>query len=136
VVPEGKKIEVVWNWPALLPRLKTDRVKLAQALDHLIDNALKFSNQGQVVISAELTSNPSTIRFTIADTGVGIAPDALPFVFEKFRQSDSSMTRSHGGVGLGLYIAKKFTDLLGGELSVCSQLGVGTTFTVTLPVDD
>jgi signal transduction histidine kinase len=136
VVPEGKEIDVAWNWPAALPRLKTDREKLTQALEHLIDNALKFSNQGRVVISAEVRSNPTTIKFTIADTGVGIAPDALPFVFEKFRQSDSSMTRSHGGVGLGLYIAKKFTELLGGELSVRSQLGVGTTFTVTLPTGD
>ena len=136
VVPEGKEIDVAWNWSAALPRLKTDREKLTQALEHLIDNAYKFSNQGRVVISAEVRSNPSTIKFTIADTGVGIAPDALPFVFEKFRQSDSSMTRSHGGVGLGLYIAKKFTELLGGELSVRSQLGVGTTFTVTLPTGD
>ena len=136
VVPEGKEIDVVWRWPAGLPHLKTDREKLTQALEHLIDNALKFCNRGRVVISAEATSNPSIIKFTIADTGVGIPPEALPFVFEKFRQSDSSMTRSHGGVGLGLYIAKKFTELLGGELHVRSELGIGTTFTVALPAGD
>jgi signal transduction histidine kinase len=134
VVPEGKEIDVVWNWPVALPRLKTDREKLTQALEHLIDNAFKFCHRGRVVVAAEATSNRSMVKFTIADTGVGIAPEALPFVFEKFRQSDSSMTRSHGGVGLGLYIAKKFTELLGGELSVRSQLGIGTTFTVALPV--
>ena len=136
VVPEGKEIDVVWNWPVALPRLKTDREKLTQALEHLIDNAFKFCHRGRVVVAAEATSNRSMVKFTIADTGVGIAPEALPFVFEKFRQSDSSMTRSHGGVGLGLYIAKKFTELLGGELSVRSQLGIGTTFTVALPVGD
>ena len=136
VVPAGKEIETVWQWPTSLPRLRTDREKLTQALEHLIDNAFKFCNRGQVIISAERIPKPSTVKFTVADTGVGIAPEALPFVFEKFRQSDSSTTRSHGGVGLGLYIAKKFIELLGGELSVCSQLGVGTTFTVTLPAGD
>jgi signal transduction histidine kinase len=135
-VPEGKDLDLVWNWPADLPCLKTDREKLTQVLEHLIDNAFKFCEQGRVVISAEAGSNPSMIKFAVADTGVGIAPEALPFVFEKFRQSDSSMTRPHGGVGLGLYIAKKFTELLGGELSVDSELGKGTVFTVTLPTGD
>ena len=131
-LPEGKDLDLIWNWPADLPRLKTDREKLTQVLEHLIDNAFKFCDRGRVMISAE-SSNPSMIKFTIADTGIGIAPEALPFVFEKFRQSDSSMTRPHGGVGLGLYIAKKFTELLGGELSVTSELGRGATFTITLP---
>ncbi|HTN71578.1 MAG TPA: GAF domain-containing sensor histidine kinase [Methylomirabilota bacterium] len=133
VVPVGKDIETVWQWPTSLPRLRTDREKLTQALEHLIDNAVKFCNRGRVVISAEGTSKPSMVKFAVADTGIGIAPEALPFVFEKFRQSDSSTTRRHGGVGLGLYIAKKFIELLGGELDVRSQLGVGTTFTVSLP---
>jgi len=128
-----KKIDLIWNWPADLPNLKTDRAKLKQVLEHLIENALKFCDCGRVVISAEVVPHPATIKFTIADTGIGIAREALPFVFEKFRQCDSSMTRPHGGVGLGLYIARKFTDLLGGELSVDSELGRGTTFTVTLP---
>jgi signal transduction histidine kinase len=132
-VPPEKDLELTWNWPADLPALKTDREKLKQVLEHLIDNALKFSERGRVIISAELGSSPATVRFTIADTGLGIPPEVLPFVFEKFRQSDSSMTRSHGGVGLGLYIAKKFTDLIGGELSVKSELGRGSVFTVSLP---
>ena len=132
-VPEGKDLELVWNWPESLPRLKTDREKLRVVLEHLLDNAFKFCDRGRVAISAEVTPNPSMIKFVIADTGIGIAPEALPFVFEKFRQSDSSMTRSHEGVGLGLYIAKKFTELLGGELSVTSELGRGATFTITLP---
>ena len=135
-VPEGKTFTLVWNWAADLPRLKTDREKLKQVLEHLIDNAFKFCDRGRVVISAEIASNPSLVKFAVADTGTGIAPEALPLVFEKFRQSDSSMTRPHGGVGLGLYIAKKFTELLGGELCVSSELGNGSIFTVTLPAGD
>lgn len=132
-VPGEKKIELIWNWPEELPHLKTDRAKLKQVLEHLIENALKFCDRGRVMISAELAQHASTVKFSIADTGVGIAPEALPFIFEKFRQCDSSITRSHGGVGLGLYIAKKFTDLLGGEISVTSEPGAGSTFNVLIP---
>lgn len=134
-VPPEKDLDLIWGWPADLPALKSDREKLKQVLEHLIDNAVKFSERGQVIVSAELGSNPTTVRFTVADTGVGIPHEVLPFVFEKFRQSDSSMTRSHGGVGLGLYIAKKFTDLIGGELSVRSEFGKGSIFTVSVPAD-
>jgi signal transduction histidine kinase len=132
-VPAQKQLEVIWDWPSDLPTLNTDRDKLKQVLEHLIDNAIKFSERGRIVISAALETNRNRVRFTVADTGIGIAPEALPFVFDKFRQSDSSLTRMHGGVGLGLYIAKKFTDLLGGELMVESDLGHGSVFTLTLP---
>jgi len=132
-VPAQKQLEVIWDRPSDLPNLNTDRDKLKQVLEHLIDNAIKFSESGRIVISAALETNRDRVRFTVADTGVGIAPEALPFVFDKFRQSDSSLTRMHGGVGLGLYIAKKFTDLLGGELTVESDLGQGSVFTLTLP---
>jgi signal transduction histidine kinase len=70
----------------------------------------------------------------VADSGVGILPEDLPFVFEKFRQADSSGTRPFEGAGLGLYIAKKYTELLGGELSVISERGKGSIFTFTLPL--
>ena len=69
----------------------------------------------------------------MSDTGLGIAPDKLDAIFEKFHQVDASATRSHGGLGLGLYIAKQFTELLGGKIELQSELGQGSTFTVTIP---
>ena len=102
-------------------------------LEHLIDNAIKFTDRGQIVISACLTADGGAIEFAVADSGIGIAAEALPDVFEMFRQSDSSMTRSYGGVGLGLYVAKKFVDLLAGELRVESKVNEGSIFTVKIP---
>ena len=75
------------------------------------------------------------MEFKVADTGIGIPEEALPFIFDRFRQVDSSETRSYGGVGIGLYIMKKFTELLGGEIGVESELGKGSTFTVTIPCE-
>ncbi|MEK7378687.1 MAG: ATP-binding protein [Candidatus Binatota bacterium] len=75
------------------------------------------------------------MEFKVADTGVGIPKEQLPLIFDKFKQIDSSETRLFGGVGMGLYIVKKFAELLGGRVEVESEVGKGTTFTVTLPVE-
>ena len=75
------------------------------------------------------------VELEVADTGVGIPREALPIVFDKFRQVDSSITRVHGGIGLGLHIVKAFSEMLGGTIAVKSELNKGSTFTLTLPVE-
>ena len=75
------------------------------------------------------------MEFRVTDTGLGISEEHLPIIFERFRQIDSSETRLYGGVGMGLYIAKKFTELLGGKVEVQSELGKGSTFKVTIPCE-
>ncbi len=130
----NERRKIVWYCSPDLPVLRADRERLKDILCHLIDNAVKFTAHGRIVIAAEHINEPAGIRFTVADTGVGIPTEALSFIFEKFRQSDSSGTRAFDGAGLGLYIAKKYADLLGGDLSVISEVGYGSTFTLKLPL--
>jgi signal transduction histidine kinase len=115
-----------------LPPLYTDQDRLKQILMNLLSNAIRFTEAGTVAIRAR--RDGSHIAIAVEDTGVGIPADALDLIFEEFRQVDSSPTRKHGGTGLGLAISRRFARLLGGEVSVTSTLGVGSTFTVTLPV--
>jgi signal transduction histidine kinase len=113
--------------------IRTDRDKLKHILQNLINNALKFTEAGHVTVSARHIAGLDRIELSVADSGIGIAPEDLPLVFEKFRQLDASRTRSQGGVGLGLHIVKAFTEILGGTVGVRSQPQEGTVFTVTLP---
>jgi signal transduction histidine kinase len=113
----------------------TDSDKLRQILQNLIDNAIKFTEKDQVKISARHLPETGEVEFNVADTGVGIPPENPPSIFDKFRQVHSSETRLYGGVGLGLYIVKQFTTLLGGEVEVESEPGKGSTFTVTMPCE-
>lgn len=133
-VPCDKELEIVWDYPADLPVVMTDGGKLKQVLHNLIDNAVKFTDHGRIQVSSRPLPQGKQVEFEIFDTGVGIPSEALPIIFEKFQQLDSSVTRPYAGLGLGLYIAKKFTELLGGELSVSTELGKGSKFTVALPV--
>jgi signal transduction histidine kinase len=115
-----------------LPKLFTDGAKLKVVLRNLIDNALKFTESGSVIVSTR--GYGDGIEFTVADTGIGIRPEQLPIIFDSFRQGDGSMTRRHGGVGLGLYVAKRLTALLGGTLDVESEVGQGTLVRLWVPL--
>ena len=132
-VPLDKKITVNWDYPLDSLTIETDGAKLKHILQNLINNAIKFTEQGHVTISARYILEAKSVEFKVADTGIGIQKEMLPSIFEMFRQVDSSETRSYGGVGIGLYIVKKYTDLLGGRIKAKSDLGKGTTFTLTIP---
>jgi signal transduction histidine kinase len=131
--PLGKEIELIWEYVPDLPIFHTDTPKLKRILQNLVDNAIKFTERGRVVVAAKLSRETESLLFEVTDTGIGIAPHALPLIFQKFRQADSSATRRHEGVGLGLYIVKRFADLIGAKIEVKSRLGAGTTFTVVFP---
>jgi PAS domain S-box-containing protein len=112
-------------------RVRTDPGKLKVVLKNLIGNAIKYTDRGTVTLEAYPAERG--IEISVADTGIGIAPEALAIIFEPFRQADGSSTRRHGGVGLGLYIVRRLLDILGGSISVESELGRGSTFRVWLP---
>lgn len=111
--------------------IETDGPKLKVVLRNLVRNALKFTERGSVRLA--VCREGTRLRFDVVDTGIGIPPEARDAVFEAFRQVDSSMTRRHGGAGLGLYIVRQLLDLLGGEIRLKSAVGKGTTFHVWVP---
>jgi signal transduction histidine kinase len=116
-----------------LPILRTDESKVAQILRNFISNALKFTERGEVRISVR-EADDDTIRFSVADTGIGIAPENLGRIFEEFAQIDNPMQRRVKGTGLGLPLSRRLARLLGGEIHVESEIGRGSVFTLVLPV--
>jgi signal transduction histidine kinase/DNA-binding response OmpR family regulator len=129
-----KRLTLNWEYPSDLPVLETDGPKLRHIFQNLIGNAIKFTKQGTVTISARHNSQNKTVEFKVSDTGIGIAKELHRAIFEKFRQADSSASRAYEGVGLGLYIVKQFAELIGGTVNVESDVGSGSTFTITIPV--
>ena len=122
--------------PALPPVLVGDIARLRQIFVHLVGNAIKFTEQGSICISvrvAEVLADKINLEFTVTDTGPGIAADKLSQLTGLFVQADGSAIRRHGGIGIGLPIARKLIELLGGELRIDSELGVGSRFSFTLP---
>jgi PAS domain S-box-containing protein len=116
-----------------IPVVLTDPTKVKQIVLNLLSNAVKFTNRGFVSFGASTTGSELVVR--VSDSGIGIKPQNLDVIFEEFRQVDQSRTREYGGTGLGLSITRKLVSLLGGDLSVESEYGHGTTFVVTLPLD-
>jgi signal transduction histidine kinase/ligand-binding sensor domain-containing protein/CheY-like chemotaxis protein len=127
--------------PASLPRVKLDAVRLRQVLVNLGGNAVKFTERGEVILrlsSSGAAHGALHIRFEVADTGVGIAPESQLKIFDEFAQEDASTTRRFGGTGLGLAISRQIIELMGGRLEVSSTPGKGSTFSfeLSLPLAD
>jgi adenylate cyclase len=117
-----------------LGTMRTDRTKLKQSLLNILSNASKFTENGRLTLVADrFESNRPMIRFAISDTGIGMTEEHLGRLFEAFSQADASTTKKYGGTGLGLAITRHFCQLLGGDVTVSSRPGEGSTFTITLP---
>jgi signal transduction histidine kinase len=130
---EKKNIELRGQVDPAIPLLRQDVVKLQQILSNLLSNAIKFTPEGgRILLTAE--TDRDQVVVTVTDTGVGIAPEEQELVFEKFRQSGNPLTREHTGTGLGLSIVRELSKLLGGEVTLKSELGRGSTFTIRLPL--
>ncbi|MCB0209783.1 MAG: hypothetical protein KDJ52_10650 [Anaerolineae bacterium] len=119
--------------PDLLPTLSGDLVRLQQILLNLVGNAIKFTDTGQIQVDIY---QPDLLHWAmrVTDTGCGIPPEAQECIFEPFVQVDGSLTRLHSGTGLGLSLVKQLTTLMGGRITLASQIGQGSTFTITLPL--
>ncbi len=117
-----------------LPPLSSDRQKVKQILLNFLSNALKFTHHGSVTISAVKNSREKIVSLSVTDSGIGIATADQDKIFEDFRQLDNSPTRAYGGTGLGLSICRRLAQMLDGRIAVRSQLGRGSTFTLTLPL--
>ncbi|QVL34516.1 DUF3365 domain-containing protein [Telmatocola sphagniphila] len=129
---ERKRIDLRTRYDSVVPLIKQDSVKLRQILSNLLSNAVKFSPEGgRVILSVEVKDEKLILAVT--DNGIGIAPADQEVIFEKFRQSGSILTREHEGSGLGLSIVREMCKLLGGTVTLKSELGRGSAFTITLP---
>jgi signal transduction histidine kinase len=128
------RLVLLWNYPSDVRLLNTDKTMVKTILQNLVENGIKFTEGGGLSVSARYLAEQSKIQFEVADTGIGISEAEFPLLFQKFRQLDNSTTRRYEGMGLGLYLVKSLTSLLGGTVSVESELGKGSTFKVVLPV--
>ena len=116
-----------------LPPINSDRDKLKQVILNLLSNAAKFTEQGEIKVAA--WQENGSLKLVVSDTGIGMKQEALSHIFDEFRQEDMSTTRKYGGTGLGLAIVQKLINLLGGDVAVESEVGEGSRFTITLPVN-
>jgi signal transduction histidine kinase len=127
------RVELVFETPDFEEAFESDEGKLSQVLRNFISNALKFTEDGSVRVSAAWDRERDTITFAVADTGIGISPDNLQLIFEEFSQIEHPLQRRSKGTGLGLPLCRKLAELLGGRVEVESRVGAGSTFSLILP---
>jgi signal transduction histidine kinase/HAMP domain-containing protein len=127
------RVRIVRDIAPDLPPLKTDRDMLKQILFNLLSNAAKFTEQGEIKVSASRENG--TLKLAVSDSGIGMKPAALEHIFEEFQQAEKTTASKYGGTGLGLAIVKKFVNLMGGEIVVESEVGKGSKFTITMPME-
>ncbi len=130
----SSSLTLEWKAEASLPSLRTDAAKLRMILKNLLTNALKFTEVGSITVAA--CKQNDGMLFSVQDTGIGLSPEMLPFIFEPFRQVATVSTQNKKGVGLGLYIVRQLVTMLGGTIAVESALGKGSTFQVWLPLQN
>ena len=133
---ERHQVEVAWQCQEDVPEVVIgDQGRIRQVLTNLVNNAVKFTEQGRVVVTVATEQEHEVswvLRIEVADTGIGISPEAMDHIFDRFFQADGSMTRNHGGAGMGLSIAKHLAEMMGGTIQVRSVPGAGSTFSFTL----
>jgi signal transduction histidine kinase len=126
------RVKLVFEDPGPLPPLRTDQMRLSQILRNFVSNALRFTDEGEVRVWAEAEGRE--VRFCVSDTGVGISPEHLPLLFEEFWQQEDDLARRRIGTGLGLPLARRLAEVLGGRVEVASVVGKGSTFCAVIPM--
>jgi signal transduction histidine kinase len=129
---KDKPIRIDVNFADSLPLVWADPVRMRQIALNLMSNAIKFTKAGSVTLRARPEAD--VVNISVTDTGIGITESALPHLFKRFQQADAEVSWDYGGTGLGLHISKQLTEMHGGELTVTSEVGTGSTFSFTLPI--
>lgn len=133
LLAQNSSVNLIFEDPVDIPEIYSDEARISQILRNFISNALKFTERGEVRVSAKAREN-GVVVFSVADTGIGIAPEDQGRIFEEWTQVDSRHQRHVKGTGLGLPLSRKFAQLLGGDVSVTSQIGAGSTFFAMIPM--
>jgi len=131
---KSKNITLIGEWGNMPHFIEADGVKINIALSNLVKNALQYTNSGGIV-QVNVGDESGYVKVTVSDNGVGIPSRDLSKVFDRFFQVEEHLTRKHGGMGLGLAVAKSMIELHGGRIWVESEAGKGSTFTFLLPID-
>lgn len=130
----NQNVKLIFEFPKNIPILYIDERKLSQIIRNFISNALKFTEKGQVKVAAKLSKDEKKLNIFVSDTGIGIAKEKLELIFSEFAQIDNHIQRKLNGTGLGLPLSKRFAKMIGGNITVQSELGVGSTFAITIPI--